>query len=57
MQFGNTLLQYRIVFASSWGTYSMPITDVVREMSALTQKDELKEKWLYKNAARLFSPD
>ncbi len=57
MQFGNTLLQDRIVFASSWGTYSMPINDVVREMSALPLKDEVKEKWLYKNAARLFSPD
>jgi predicted TIM-barrel fold metal-dependent hydrolase len=57
MQFGNTLLQDRIVFASSWGTYSMPINEVVREMRALPLKDDVKEKWLYKNAARLFGRD
>ena len=57
MQFGNTLLQDRIVFASSWATYAMPVNEVVREMSALPLKDEVKEKWLYKNAARLFNRD
>jgi predicted TIM-barrel fold metal-dependent hydrolase len=57
MQFGNTLLQDRIVFASSWATYAMPINNVVEEMSALPLKDEVKEKWLYKNAARLFGCD
>ena len=54
MQFGNTLLQDRIVFASGWSNYQMPIGDVVEEMRALPLKDDVKEKWLYRNAARLF---
>jgi len=57
MQFGNTLLQDRIVFASSWMTYSMPIKRVVEEMLALPLKDSVKEKWMYKNARRLFRLD
>lgn len=54
MQFGNTLLQDRVVFASSWFTYSLPIKQVVEEMLALPLKDTVKEKWMYKNARRLF---
>ena len=54
MQFGNTLLQDRIVFASSWFTFSMPIKQVVEEMLALPLKDSVKEKWMYKNSLRLF---
>ena len=54
MQFGNTLLQDRIVFASSWWTYAMPIGEVVREMKDLPLKDSVMEKWLYHNARRLF---
>lgn len=57
MQFGNTLLQDRIVFASGMGDNGMPIGDVVREMRELPLKDEVKENWLYKNAARLFNLD
>jgi predicted TIM-barrel fold metal-dependent hydrolase len=54
MQFGNTLLQDRIVFASGWSNYQMPIADVVEEMRALPLKDDVKEKWLYRNASRIF---
>ena len=54
MQYGNTLLQDRIVFASSWMTYSLPIKQVVEEMLALPLKDSVKEKWLYHNSRRLF---
>jgi len=54
IQFGNTLLQDRIVFASSWFTYSLPIKQVVEEMLALPLKDSVKEKWMYKNSRRLF---
>jgi predicted TIM-barrel fold metal-dependent hydrolase len=54
MQYGNTLLQDKIVFASSWFTYSMPVKQVVEEMLALPLKDPVKEKWMYKNARRLF---
>ena len=55
MQFGNTLLQDRIVFASSWWTYGLPIKEVVQEMRALPLKETVKEKWLYENGARLFA--
>ena len=54
MQYGNTLLQDRIVFASSWFTYSLPIKQVIEEMMALPLKDSVKEKWLYHNSRRLF---
>jgi predicted TIM-barrel fold metal-dependent hydrolase len=54
MQFGNTLLQDRIVFASGAGDLGLPIGQIVKEMQALPLKDAVKEKWLYKNALRLF---
>ena len=57
MQFGNTLLQDQVVFASSWWTYDMPIGQVVDEMKALPLKDSVKDKWLYQNARRLFRVD
>jgi hypothetical protein len=57
MQFGNTLLQDRIVFASGSEDLGMPIGEIVREMRELPLKEEVKEKWLYKNAARLFNRD
>lgn len=54
MQFGNTLLQDRVVFASGAGDLGLPIGQIVKEMQALPLKDAVKEKWLYKNALRLF---
>jgi predicted TIM-barrel fold metal-dependent hydrolase len=54
MQFGNTLLQDRIVFASGSGDLGLPIGQIVKEMKALPLKDEVKEKWLYGNALQLF---
>lgn len=54
MQFGNTLLQDRIVFASGVGDLGLPIGQIVKEMRELPLKDEVKEKWLYKNALQLF---
>jgi len=57
MQFGNTLLQDQVVFASSWWTYDMPIGQVVEEMKALPLKESVKDKWLYENARRLFRVD
>jgi hypothetical protein len=55
MQFGNTLLQDKIVFASSWGTYGLPIKEVIQETKSLPLKETVMEKWLYQNAARLFA--
>ena len=54
MQFGNTLLQDRVVFASGVGDLGLPIGQFVREMQELPLKAAVKEKWLYHNAIRLF---
>ncbi len=58
LQFGNTLLQDQVLFASNWASYFQPSDDVLKrvvaEMRELPLKDEVKEKWLYRNAARLF---
>ena len=55
LQFGNTLLQDRIVFASGVGDLGLPIGQIVQEMRDLPLKDSVKEKWLYGNAQALFS--
>jgi len=52
IQFGNSLLQDRIVFGSMWP--SLPMKRCVEETRALPLKEEVKEKWLYYNAARFF---
>ncbi|MFC1940037.1 amidohydrolase family protein, partial [Chloroflexota bacterium] len=61
LQFGNTLLQDRIVFASQWASYweysKGVVKKVIEEMRALPLKEEVKEKWLYKNASRFFQRD
>ena len=57
IQFGNTLLQDQVVFASGASDLGLPIQQIVEEMNALPLKDAVKEKWLYKNALRLFDMD
>lgn len=58
MQFGNTLLQDRVVFASGWSNYwpysRGVVKKVIDEVMDLPLKDSVKEKWVYGNAARLF---
>ncbi len=54
IQFGNTLLQDRIVFASGADDLGLSLEQVVSEMASLPLKDTVKEKWLYKNALSLF---
>jgi predicted TIM-barrel fold metal-dependent hydrolase len=54
MQFGNTLLQDRVVFASGASDMGLPIKQVVDEFSNLPIKDSVMEKWLHKNAEILF---
>jgi predicted TIM-barrel fold metal-dependent hydrolase len=55
MQFGNTLLQDQVVFASSWWTFALPIAQVVKETKALPLKEQVLEKWLGGNARRMFA--
>lgn len=50
LQYGNTVLQDRILFGTSFPM--QPIERAVEEMLALPLKDAVKEKWLYGNAAR-----
>lgn len=53
LQFGNTLLQDRILFASSWMTLGLPLKQIIQETEELPLKDSVKSKWMYENAARL----
>jgi predicted TIM-barrel fold metal-dependent hydrolase len=50
MQYGNTLLQDRVLFATD---NMLPHRRCVDELKALPLKEEVKDKWLSKNAARL----
>ena len=53
LHFGNTVLQDKILFASSWKTLSMPLKQVIQEMEELPLKDSVKRKWMYENAMRI----
>jgi hypothetical protein len=55
LQFGNTLLSERVVFASGAGDLGLSLETIVSEIKDLPLKEEVKEKWLYKNARNLFS--
>ena len=53
LQFGNTLLQDKVMVGVSWLTLSQPYETLIAEVLSLPLKDSVKEKWLYGNAARL----
>jgi predicted TIM-barrel fold metal-dependent hydrolase len=53
LQFGNTLLQDKILFASSWMTLGLPLKQIIQETEELPLKETVKPKWMYENAARL----
>jgi uncharacterized protein len=55
MQLGNNVLQDRIIFGS--GFPLLPIKRTVDELKQLPLKEETKEKWLYRNAAKLLGID
>jgi len=54
MQFGNTLLQDKIMVGLSRGIFAVPFEQLIGEYQELPLKDSVKEKWLYKNAANFF---
>ena len=54
MQFGNTLIQDKVLVGLSAGLVSQPHETLIQEYMALPLKDTVKEKWLYSNAARVF---
>jgi predicted TIM-barrel fold metal-dependent hydrolase len=53
LQFGNTVLPDRILFARSWKTLSIPMKEIIQETEALTRRESVKRKWRYENAARI----
>jgi predicted TIM-barrel fold metal-dependent hydrolase len=54
MQFGNTLIQDKVLVGLSAGLVGQPYETLIDEYLSLPLKDSVKEKWLYKNAARVF---
>ncbi len=54
MNLGNSILQDRILFGSTWLFMGQTIEQLADGVRELPLKEAVKEKWLYKNAARLF---
>jgi predicted TIM-barrel fold metal-dependent hydrolase len=54
LQFGNTLLQDKIMVGLSIGTLGIPFKETIAEYEALPLKERVIEKWLYGNAVRFF---
>jgi uncharacterized protein len=54
MQFGNTLIQDKVLVGLSAGLVGQPYETLIQEYLDLPLKENVKEKWLYHNAARVF---
>ena len=54
IQFGNTLIQDKVLVGLSAGLVGQPYETLIDEYLGLPLKDSVKEKWLYGNAARVF---
>jgi predicted TIM-barrel fold metal-dependent hydrolase len=57
MQFGNTLIQDKVLVGLSAGLVGQSYETLIGEYMDLPLKDTVKEKWLYRNAARVFGLD
>jgi predicted TIM-barrel fold metal-dependent hydrolase len=57
LQYGNTLLQDKIMIGFSRETFNVPYETLVAEYEELPLKDSVKDKWFYDNAARFFRID
>jgi uncharacterized protein len=55
LQFGNTLLQDKIMTGLSRYLFGTTFEELIAEYRSLPLKDSVVEKWLYGNAARFFS--
>ncbi|MFX0021764.1 MAG: amidohydrolase family protein [Candidatus Hermodarchaeota archaeon] len=53
IHYGNSILQDRVLFGSTWLFMGMSIKQLADEVMKLPLKEEVKEKWVYRNAARL----
>jgi predicted TIM-barrel fold metal-dependent hydrolase len=54
MQFGNTLLQDKIMVGLSRGIFGVPFEELIAEYQQLPLKDSVKEKWLHRNVLNFF---
>jgi predicted TIM-barrel fold metal-dependent hydrolase len=54
IHYGNSVLQDRILFGSTWLFMGLSIKQLADGVYQLPLKEEVKHKWLYQNAARLF---
>jgi len=54
LQFGNTLLQDRIIFGSSDRENGFSLLSVIQKARHLPLKQKVRQKWMYQNAAILF---
>jgi uncharacterized protein len=54
LQFGNTLLQDKIMVGLSWEAFGTTMEALVEEYAALPLKSKVLDKWLYENAKRFF---
>jgi uncharacterized protein len=54
LQFGNTLLQDKIMVGLSFEAFGLPMEALIEQYAALPLKDRVLEKWLYGNAQRFF---
>jgi len=54
IQFGNTLIQDKVMVGLSAGLVGQPYETLIQEYLGLPLKDAVREKWLYRNAARVF---
>jgi predicted TIM-barrel fold metal-dependent hydrolase len=54
MHYGNSVLKDRILFGSTWLFMGMSIKQLADEIMKLPLKEEVKENWLFNNAAQLF---
>jgi predicted TIM-barrel fold metal-dependent hydrolase len=53
MHYGNSVLQDRILFGSTWLFMGLSIKQLADGVYNLPLKEKVKEKWLYHNAARV----
>ena len=54
IHYGNSVLQDKILFGSTWLFMGLSIKQLADEVMNLSLKEEVKKKWLYSNAAKLF---
>lgn len=55
MKYANSTIQDKILFGSDWLSMGMHIKDVLKEVDQWPLKDSVKEKFFYKNSARVFN--